>query len=238
MRTVKKRDNKVTKEYLKFLAAFEVVEAFPLEFYNIKIDLELSIADAVDKSCVYFTTWMASALENATNKGFAVMYRDKIHQPLSLVKGKISNNSAAVNIVSEEAKKKFIESWKNTTVDIVSNNNRRLKIEEVVKPMISSSDKSQAVIKIQAVKVVALAKKEGKNKKKNLSFNSATIVKKPESYIQPAPEEQRKPINAMGIPDDELFGPSFLYQKPEVWTEKKITSANPVGVKPKMKYTP
>ena len=51
-----KRDNKVTKEYLKYLAAFEVVEAFPPEFYNIKVDLELSIADAVDKSSVYFTT--------------------------------------------------------------------------------------------------------------------------------------------------------------------------------------
>ena len=84
---------------------------------------------------------------------------------------------------------------------------------------------------------VGLAKKEGK-KKKNLNFNSATIVKKPESYIQPAPEEQRKPVNLRGIPDDDLFGPSFLYQKPEVWTEKKTTSANPIGVKPKMKYTP
>ena len=102
------RDNKVVKEYLKFLAAFEVVEAFPPEFNNIRVDLELSIAEAIDKSSVYFTTWMVSALTNATAKGFAVLYREKILPPLSLNKGKISNNSAAVNIVSEEANKKFI----------------------------------------------------------------------------------------------------------------------------------
>ena len=94
---------------------------------------------------------MVSALTNATAKGFAVLYREKILPPLSLNKGKIANNSAAVNIVSEEAKKKFIESWKNTTVDIEADNIRRLKIEEVVKPMIGSN-KSQVVIDIQEVK--------------------------------------------------------------------------------------
>lgn len=41
------RDNKVHKELLKFLAAYEAVEAFPQEFKDIKVDLELSIADAV-----------------------------------------------------------------------------------------------------------------------------------------------------------------------------------------------
>ena len=40
----KQRDNKVVKEYLKFLAAFEVVEALPPDFNSIRVDLELSIS--------------------------------------------------------------------------------------------------------------------------------------------------------------------------------------------------
>lgn len=60
---VKKRDNKILKEFLKFQAAFEVVEAFPAKFNNVKIDLELSIAEAVNKSNIYYTTWMTKALK-------------------------------------------------------------------------------------------------------------------------------------------------------------------------------
>ena len=70
--------------------------------------MELSIAEDVDKSSVYFTTWMVDALANATAKGFAVSYREKFLPLLSLNKGKIANNSTAVNIVSEEAKKKSL----------------------------------------------------------------------------------------------------------------------------------
>ena len=61
---------------------------------------------------MYYTTWMKNAMENATTKGFTVLYREKILPALSLNKGQRSNNSAAVKIVSEEARKKFVESWK------------------------------------------------------------------------------------------------------------------------------
>ena len=98
------RDNKVTKEFFKFLSVFEVVEALPAEFNHIRVDLELSISDTVEKSSVYYTTWMKNAMDNATTKGFAVLYREKILPPLSLNKGQRSNYSAAVNIVSEEAR--------------------------------------------------------------------------------------------------------------------------------------
>ena len=56
------------------------------------------------------------------------MYREKILPALSLNKNPKHNNSAAVNIVSEEAKKKFIENWKNTKVDIAADIARRSKI--------------------------------------------------------------------------------------------------------------
>ena len=111
-------DNKVYKELIRYLAAYEVVEALPQEFKDIKIGLEMSIADAVDKSNMYFTTWMKNAHTNAVTKGHAVLYREKILPPLSLVKGRISTNSTAVTGITEEAKNKFMDSWKNTTVDI------------------------------------------------------------------------------------------------------------------------
>ena len=71
-------------------------------------------------------------------KDHAVLYREKILPPLSLVKGKISMNTTTIAAISEEAKKKFIESWKNTTVDIEADNTRRLKIEEVMKPLVGT----------------------------------------------------------------------------------------------------
>ena len=46
----------------------------------------------------------------------------------------------------KKQKKKFMDAWKNTTVDVDSDNARRLKIEEVLKPMIGGSDKSKVVI--------------------------------------------------------------------------------------------
>lgn len=82
---------------------------------------------------------------------------------------------------------------------------------------------------------VAQAKKDGKKKKFN---NSATIVKKPESYVQPAQEERREPTNLTGIPNDELFGPSWINNfNAQNVTEKKTVYANPVVVKPREKYT-
>ena len=41
------RSNKVTKKYMKFIAAFEVVQALPTEYDRVKEDLEISIADCV-----------------------------------------------------------------------------------------------------------------------------------------------------------------------------------------------
>ena len=96
------RSNKVTKEYSKFMAAFEVVQALPTEYDRVREDLEISIADCVHKSSTYFTTWMAKALENATTKGHSVMYRDKILSALSLNKNPRHNNSTAINVVSEK----------------------------------------------------------------------------------------------------------------------------------------
>ena len=49
------RSNKVTKEYAKFMAAFEVVQALPTEYDQVREDLEISIADCVYKSSTYFT---------------------------------------------------------------------------------------------------------------------------------------------------------------------------------------
>ena len=43
------RSNKVTKEFCNFMATFEVVGALPTEFDQIRVDLELSISDAVEK---------------------------------------------------------------------------------------------------------------------------------------------------------------------------------------------
>ena len=86
------RDRMVFKELMKFLAAFEVIEALPREFNDIKSDLELSIAEAV-------------------GKGHAVMCREKILPPLSVAKGKYDANTTTVAAISEEAKKMFLTSW-------------------------------------------------------------------------------------------------------------------------------
>ena len=78
-----KRSNKITKEYMKFMAAFEVVQALPTEYDRVKEDLEISIAECVHKASKYFTAWMEEAHENATKKGHSVMYREKILPDLS-----------------------------------------------------------------------------------------------------------------------------------------------------------
>ena len=72
---------------------------------------------------------MNNANTNAKTKGHAVMYSDKILPALSLIKGKIFTNTTAI---SEDAKKKFNDAWKNTTVDCDTDNASRLKVEESV----------------------------------------------------------------------------------------------------------
>ena len=187
---------------------------------------------------------MQKALENATAKGHAVLYREKILPALSLNKSPRYNNSLAVKIVSEEAKKKFIDNWKNTKVDIATDIARRSKIEAIVKPLIGT-DNTKAMIDIPEVKTLIgdvrvcwvclsstcllrqrisgkitgkklvnryymtrktvlgdknlltslqspvgkdnhVSAYEKKNKKINENF-SATVIKKAESYKQPAP---------------------------------------------------
>ena len=92
-------------------------------------------------------------MENVTKKGFAVLYREKILPALSLNKNSRYNITAAVKVVSEEARKKFFEKWKNTTVDVEADNTRRSKIEAVVKPLIGT-DNEKAVIDIPEVKTI------------------------------------------------------------------------------------
>ena len=111
-----------------------MVNNLPNEFKEIKTDLELSIAEAIDMPSQMFTTWMKKASENAKTKGHVVIY-DKLLPALS--KGKFTINTTEV---SDDSKKKFNETWKNTTVDCEKYNARKKKIEEVVKHMVGKSD--------------------------------------------------------------------------------------------------
>ena len=125
--------NIATKEFCKFMAALDVVMALPTEFDPVRMDLEMSISEAVEKSSVYFSTWMDTALQNATTKGHMILYREKILPALSLAKtSRYSNISTAVNVVTEEAKKKFVDKWNSTTIDIEADIVRRSKIKAVV----------------------------------------------------------------------------------------------------------
>ena len=117
---------------------------------------------------------MKQAMKNSTTKGFAVLYKEKILPALSLNKGQRSNNSAAVKIVSEEARNKFIDSWKNTTVDIEADNTRRGKIEAVVKPLIGTN-KALAVIDIQEVKDILVSKEPLVVEKQKLEDNPSIL---------------------------------------------------------------
>ena len=74
----------MTKEYKKFMAAFEVVQALPAEFDRVREDLEISIAECVHKPTKFYTTWMEEAHKNATTKGHSVIYREKILPALSI----------------------------------------------------------------------------------------------------------------------------------------------------------
>lgn len=69
-------------------------------------------------------------------------------------------------------------------------------------------------------------KKNQKRQRKQQFFgNTASIIKKPAKQNQ---TEQIKRVNLTGLTDDDLFGPAFLYEESECFTEKKSIPANPV----------
>ena len=82
---------------------------------RVREDLEISIAERVHTPTKFYSTWMEEAHKNSSTKGHSVLYRDKILPALTLKKH-YNNNSAAMNVVSEETKK-FLEKWRATTVD-------------------------------------------------------------------------------------------------------------------------
>ena len=82
---------------------------------------------------------MEEANKNATLKGHSVLYKEKILPALAPNKN-FRNNST--NVVTEEAKKKFVEKWNETQVDTAADDTRRGKILEIVKPIITTSHKT------------------------------------------------------------------------------------------------
>ena len=59
------------------------------------------------------------------------------------------------------------------------------------------------------------------------------MVRKPSTQFEPSiqtPTEQIKRVNLTGLTDDDLFGPAFLYEEPEIFTEKKSIPTNPVQI--------
>ena len=117
----------------------------------------MSIAECIHTPVKFYDTWMEEANTNATTKGHSVQYREKILPALAPNKN-FKNNSAEVNIVTEDAKKKFLAQWKETNVDVAADDVRRGKILEVVKPMIGS-DPTKIVIDIPEIKALIGDKK-------------------------------------------------------------------------------
>ena len=198
------------------------------------------------------------------------------------------NNSPAAIVMSEESKKKFMESWKETKVDIEDDNARRSKILEAVKPLVGTADPKTVVVDIPEVKKIIgdakvcwgctsttcllrqnlslrLTKKrlvnklcmtrrlligdkvlvtsletkvekdkqtaayekkkdKGVKKKKDKVNNFSAAVKKKPSAKEENPAEPIEQVNLTGIPNEQLFGPAFLYTKQENFVEKKTTS--------------
>ena len=64
------------------------------------------------------------------------------------------------------------------------------------------------------------------------------MIKKANTNKQIIPEEKIKCVNLTGIPDEELYGPDFLYEETEFFTEKKTMSTNSAGKKQEPSYTP
>merc|ERR1712105_199787 len=98
------RSNKPTKEFQKFLLAFDVVEALPSGFYKIREELEISITKYMFKPEKFYEDWTKETSETACSKGHTVLYKDKILPQLSQVKS-FRNNTTGV--VTDEVKKKF-----------------------------------------------------------------------------------------------------------------------------------
>ena len=55
------RSNKVLKEWMKFMKAFETIQSLPADPDVIKEDLEMSVADCVYNPTKYYDTWMKEA---------------------------------------------------------------------------------------------------------------------------------------------------------------------------------
>ena len=69
-----------------------------------------------------------------------------------------------------------------------------------------------------------------------LNNNSAAVIKKLNTD-KGIPVEPIKRVNLNGIPNDELFGPAFLYEETEFYTGKKVISANPVKMNLEPNYS-
>ena len=147
-----KRSNKMTKEFQKFLAAFEVVEALPAEYDKLKEDMEISISSYIYKPVKFYDKWIEEASEKASTKGHTVLFNEKILPALAPNKS-FRNNSAEFNAAIEEARKLFKEHWSKITVDTEADDARRAKILEIVKPMVNS-DPTKAVIDVAEVKTL------------------------------------------------------------------------------------
>ena len=59
-----------------------------------------------------------------------------------------------------------------------------------------------------------------KSFKKKLNFNMANVVPK---ETKPTQEVKIKRANLTGLPDEEIFGPAWLYEVPEMFEKKKST---------------
>ena len=122
----------ILKEWLKFMKAFEIIQALPTEWEALREDLEISISTYAHNTTKFYETWMTEAYTNASNKGYALLFKER-NLPALVLKKEFKNNSIATNVVSEESKKKFKEAWEKTVMDIEADNIRKNKIMETVK---------------------------------------------------------------------------------------------------------
>jgi len=149
------RSNKPTKEFQKFLLAFDVVEALLSEFDKIKEDLEISITNYMFKPEKFYDDWTKEASENACSKGHTVLYKDKILPQLSQVKSYRNNTTG---VVTDEIKNKFHEAWIDTKVNEIEDFTMKEEILKVVENM-TTEDPKKPVIEIPEVqKVLGTAK--------------------------------------------------------------------------------
>merc|ERR1712090_73507 len=126
------RSNKPTKEFQKFLLAFEVVEALPNEYDKISEELEISITNYMFKPEKFYEDWTKEASETACSKEHTVLYKDKILPQLSQVKSYRNNTTG---VVTDEVKKKFHEAWRDTKVNETEDFTMKEEILKVVENM-------------------------------------------------------------------------------------------------------